>query len=156
MNFNDAAIAEIFDKVVSYAMTTGRFDRVNQHEPTNAPGGGVTCSIWVDVIRPVMESGLASTSGILQLNARVYQNFKSMPHDLIDPKITAAVCDIIGALSADFDFGGAANVRNIDLLGQHGVPLAARAGYIELDRQMNRVMTITIPIIINDMWTQEG
>ncbi len=156
MNFNDAAVNEIFDKVVSYAMTTGRFDQVNQHEPTNAPRMGMICSVWIQAIRPILASGLAATSGIVQLNARIYRNFKSMPHDVIDPEITGAVCDLMGTLSADFDFGGVANVRNIDLLGEHGVPLAAQAGYIEIDRQMFRVMTLTIPVLINDMFKQEA
>ncbi len=156
MNFNDAGVNDVFDKVISYAMTTGRFDLVNQHEPTNAPRQGLICSVWIQVIRPIMASGLAATSGIVQLNARIYRNFKTMPHDVIDPEITSATCDLIGALTADFDFGHIADVRNIDLLGEHGVALAAQAGYIEIDRQMFRVMTTTIPIIINDMFTQEA
>lgn len=155
--FNDAAVNEVFDKVISYAMTTGRFDSVNGHEPTNAPRQGVICSVWIQVIHPILASGLAATSGVVQLNARIYRNFKSMPHDVIDPEITAATCDLMGALSADFDFGTAdVDVRAVDLLGTYGVPLAAQAGYIEIDRQMFRVMTITIPIIVNDMFKHGG
>ena len=62
---------------------------------------------------------------------------------------------LIGAYSGDFDFGGEAGVRAVDLLGMTGTPLAAIAGYIEMDRKMMRVITITLPVVINDLWTQE-
>lgn len=151
-DFNDKAVNDIFDRIIGYAMASGRFDFVNQHEPVNATGSGTICSIWIERIRPIQASGLNSTSGVLQLNGRIYKNFKSQPQDAIDPDITSAVCDLIGALSADFDFGGDSNVRAIDLLGMTGTPLEAIAGYINLDRQMFRVMTLTIPVIVDDMW----
>jgi hypothetical protein len=155
VNFNEAAIAAIFDKTVSYAAASGYFDSVNAHEPKSAPGNGVTCAVWVDRIAPVRSSGLASTSGLLVLMQRVYTNFISQPFDAIDPNVLSAVSWLIGAYSADFDLGGAGGTRNVDLLGAEGVPLAAQAGYIEIDRKMNRVMTVTIPIVVNDMWSQE-
>lgn len=153
-SFNDTAINTVFDKIVSYAMSTGRFDSVNQHEPKSAPSSGISCSVWIQSIRPIRTSGLASTSGCVLFSLRIYTNFKSEPADMIDPKITAATTDIMGALSADFEFGGAAGVRNLDLLGSQGTPLSAAAGYIELDRRIFRVMTIQIPVLINDMFTQ--
>lgn len=153
-NFNDAAISGVFDKVVSYAMSTGRFDSVNQHEPKNAPGNGLTCSVWVQTIKPAKLSGLNATSGVVILYARIYTSFVAQPYDYIDPKITAATTDFMGALSGDFDFGGQFNTREVDLLGDNGVPLSAQAGYIEIDRRMFRVMTITVPIVINDMFAQ--
>lgn len=152
-NFNDAAVMTVFDKIVSYALASGRFDNVNQHEPKNAPGHGLQCSVWMDKIVPVRTSGLNATSGLVNMYARIYTNFRQQPFDMIDPNVMAATADFMGALSADFDFGGAADVRNIDLLGMTGTPLSAQAGYVEIDRQMFRVMTITIPVIINDMFT---
>jgi len=155
MNFNDAAVMTVFDKIVSYALASGRFDHVNQHEPKNAPGHNISCSVWINNILPYRPgSGLNATTGVVQLNARLYTNFRSQPYDMIDPHITAATCDLMGALTADFDFGGEAGVRNIDLLGMTGVPLSAQAGYVEIDRQMFRVITLTIPVIINDMFVQ--
>lgn len=154
MTFNDAAIDTVFDRVVSHAMESGRFDNVNQHEPTSAPHHGLQCSIWIQAIRPIQAGGLDATSGIVQLNARCYMNFKTHPHDFIDPYITAAIVDLMAALSEDFDFGGEADVRFIDLLGAYGAPLGALAGYIELDRQYYRVMTLTIPVVVNDMFIQ--
>ena len=84
-NFNDAAVMTVFDKLVSYALTTGRFDNVNQHEPKNSPGHGIQCSIWVNNIIPIRSSGLGATSGIVTLYARAYMNFRQQPFDMIDP-----------------------------------------------------------------------
>jgi hypothetical protein len=156
VNFNDVAIGQVFDKIVSYAMATGRFDVVNQHEPKNSPGTGMTCALWVQSISPTRTSGLAMTSGVVMLNARVYTSFRSQPFDMIDPNVMSATCDIIGALSGDFDLGGVANVRAVDLLGMAGTPMQATAGYVEIDKQMLRVMTITIPVLVNDMFSQEA
>lgn len=156
-NFNDAAVMTVFDKVVSYALASGRFDSVNQHEPKNAPGHGLQCSVWMNNIVPIRSGGMGVTSGIVTLYARIYTNFRQQPFDAIDPNVMSATAAMMGALSSDFDFGAQAGVRALDLLGiGSNVPLSAQAGYVEIDRQMFRVMTITIPIIINDMFIQRG
>jgi hypothetical protein len=147
----------VFDKVVSFALATGRFDHVNQHEPKNAPGRGLECSVWMNTIAPVRASGMGAVSGVVTLYARIYTNFRQQPYDSIDPQVMAAVADLMGAMAGNFDFGGAANVRAVDLLGGwSNTPLSAAAGYVEIDRQMFRVMTITIPIVINDMFVEAG
>lgn len=154
-NFNDAAIASVLDKIVSYALTSGRFDAVNQHEPKSAPGNQVTFAVWVQSIKPLPRaSGLSSTSGTILFTGRIYQNFRSQPFDMIDPTVTAACTDMMGALSADFNFGGVGGVRSLDLLGMYGPSLSAAAGYVEIDKTVYRVMTIQIPVIINDMFVQ--
>jgi hypothetical protein len=158
-NFNDAAINQVIDKIVSYALATGRFDSVNGHEPKNAPGTEMSCSVWADIIRPYAGgSGLSATSIVVEFQVRCYMSFTSRPYDMIDPKILAAVTDLMGAFSGDFNFGGVADVRYVDLLGASGggrtAGLNAKAGYVELDRHMYRIMTMIIPIIINDAFTQ--
>lgn len=157
--FNDAAINQVFDKIVSYMLSTARFKAVNQHEPKSAPGNQLTGSVWVDAIRPVPEaSGIASTSGVVDLQARIYMPFTAQPFDMIDPTVLATVTDMMGALTSDFSFGGAAGVRALDLLGMYGGGrdrgLSARAGYVEIDRHIYRVMTVFIPVIVNDMFVQ--
>lgn len=152
--FNDAAIRDVFGRLESYAMSNGRFDAVNGHEPKSAPpGNGVTYAQWVQTIKPAL-SGMGATSGLLLMNGRIYKSFTSVPYDAIDPEMTAATTDFMGQLSGDFELGGANDVRNIDLLGSTGYPLMANAGYVEIDRHMYRCMTLQIPIIINDMFIQ--
>lgn len=152
--FNDAAINAVFEKIEGYALSSGRFDTVGKHEPKNAPGNGLSAALWIQSIVPIRSSGAAATSGVVLFQFRIYTNFKQMPYDMIDPNVTAATTDLMGTLSADFDFGGVAGVRNIDLLGAYGVKMDAQAGYVDIDRSLFRVMTIRIPVVVNDMFVQ--
>jgi hypothetical protein len=152
--FNDAAINEVIDKIISYALASGRFDSVNGHEPKSAPGNNVTFALWVQSINPARLSGQAATSIVVLFQGRVYIPFTQMPYDMIDPQVLAAVTDLMGTFSGDFDFGGVADVREVDLLGANGTKLSANAGYVEIDRRMYRIMTINIPIVINDAFVQ--
>jgi hypothetical protein len=141
--------------VADHARTTGLFEKVNGHEPKNSPGSGLTAAVWVDTIDPVaLASGLAITSARVGVLVRIYTNMLQEPQDSIDPNIVAAVSILMGQYAGDFDLGGL--VRNVDLLGQHGVPLRAQAGYLEQDKKLFRVMTITVPLIVNDVWNQEA
>jgi len=152
-NFNDEAIDAVFDRIESWAMNSGRFATVNGHEPKSAPQGDVDFALWVQDIQNVGKiSGMGAASGLLTLQGRVYVPFLSQPFDAIDPRVLAATNDMMAALCADFDFDGISSVRNIDVFGSTGVKLRAQAGYVEIDRKTFRVMTITIPVIINDMF----
>lgn len=147
----------ILDAIMSHAQASGWFETVNGHEPKNAPSTrGLTAAVWIDRIEPAAPaSGLAATSARLIINLRIYSSMQMEPQDAIDPNIAAAVSALFTAYTGDFDLGGSANgVRNIDLLGQFGPGMQAQAGYLEQDRIVFRVMTITLPIIVNDAWEQ--
>jgi hypothetical protein len=146
-------ISAVLDPIVSHAMSLALFERVNQHEPKNAPGNGLSCAVWVDRIFPApAASGLACTSVMVLFNVRIYSSMLQEPQDMIDPNLIDAVDALMTAYSADFDLGG--TVRNIDLLGQFGVALSALAGYLNQDNKMYRVMTIALPVVVNDIWPQ--
>jgi hypothetical protein len=137
----------------SHALKTGRFEWVSTHEPKAAPGQGLTCAIWVDRIGPARgHSGLAATTGLLVFQVRVYTNTISDPADAIDPAMVAAVDDLMRAYSGDFELDGL--VRCVDLLGMAGTPLAAQAAYLAQDGRVYRVMTITLPLLVDDVWEQ--
>ncbi|HEV8653257.1 MAG TPA: hypothetical protein VG276_28660 [Actinomycetes bacterium] len=137
----------------SHALALGRFDRVNRHEPKSAPGNGLSAAIWVQSIRPVAAaSGLDSTTARLELSVRVYLGMLHEPQDEIDTLILEAVDALMAAYSGDFELGGL--VRDVDLLGEHGDPLAADAGYLEQDKKIYRVMVVTLPLLVNDLWSQ--
>jgi hypothetical protein len=76
----------------------------------------------------------------------------SEPQDAIDPEMLNAVDVLFTAYNGDFDLGG--EVRNIDLLGQFSNGLSAQAGYINVSGNNYRVMTITLPMVVNDAWSQ--
>jgi|ERR1051325_5983876 hypothetical protein len=147
-------ITPVLNQVASHAMKTGYFERVNTHEPKNAPGNGLTCAIWVDGIAPTRTSGLAATSVVLKLNVRVYNNMLQEPQDDIDPNVVTAVQALMNAYSGDFDLGS--TVANIDLLGSEGTPMSMQSGYLTLGTAMYRAMVVVLPIIINDVWSQSA
>jgi len=147
-------IASILDQVISHAESTGIFDGgVNGHEPKSSPGNGLTCAVWAQRIGPApLGSGLAITTGLLILNVRIYTPMLQQPYDAIDPMVIAAVDALITEYSGAFTLGG--NVRNVDLLGAYSPGLMAEAGYINQDGKLMRIMTITLPMVINDLWIQ--
>jgi hypothetical protein len=152
VTFNAAAVLALFAAVSSHAAETGLFEQVPQHEPKSAPGNGLGCAIWVAEIAPIQSSGLDQTSGKVVFNVRIYSNMLQEPQDSIDPEILSAVCTLMAEYSGSFTLGG--TVREIDLLGQFGDSLSAKAGYLTHDNRLFRVMDIVLPVIINDLFGQ--
>lgn len=144
----------IIDRLASHAKATGLFDRVNKHEPKNKPGRGLTCAIWVDRIEHARgRSGLIATDARVVLNVRVYTNMLQEPQDAIDPNVMKATDILFEKYSGDFDLGD--DSRTIDLLGMtQGHPLFSQSGYINIDNMVYRVITITVPVIVENAWTQ--
>lgn len=152
MTFDAAAVTGLFDTVTSHAASLGLFDTVTSHEPKNAPGNGLWCAVWVQSIGPVPSSGLNSVSGRVELRARIGTSMLSEPQDGIDPAVLSAVAVLLGEYAGHLTLGG--TVRAVDLLGMEGAPLSAVAGYITIGNQMSRVMEITLPVVVNDMFTE--
>lgn len=147
------AVSDIYAGVVSHARRLGVFNKVLTHEPKAAPGNGLTCSIWLNSLEPVATvSGLAVTSLRLELSIRIYENFKAQPEDEIDKRLLNATSKLMDAYTGDFQLGG--TVMDIDLLGAHGEPLRAEGGYLNQDGVLYRVVVMTLPIIIADVYTQ--
>ncbi len=143
----------LIQATLTHALKLGRFERVNGHEPKAAPGTRLTCAIWVQRISPVpTDSGLAATTARVELSVRVYSSMLAEPQDRIEPDMSAAVDALMGAYAGDFTLGG--TIRNVDLLGQAGAPMEAVAGYVTVDTTLFRIVTITVPLIVNDAWTQ--
>jgi hypothetical protein len=155
MTFDANAVTALVASVTSHAQALGIFESVNAHEPKSAPGSGLRYAVWAQEIMPLgRASGLSMTSGRVTLQGRIYGNMLQKPEDDVDPQILTAATILIGAYTGDFDFGD--TVQMVDLLGAYGVSLNAQAGYITINSSMYRVMTITVPVIINDMWDQVG
>lgn len=141
----------LLNAVVSHALASGYFARVNQHEAENPPGHGLTCSVWADRITALRSSGLNSVSTQVTFTIRI-QTLMFDPPDAIDPTVIEAVDALCGAYIADFTFGGL--IRQIDVLGAYGQPLDIRAGYLQQDGIRYRVMDIALPCIVNDLWEE--
>jgi hypothetical protein len=143
----------LLDPVVSHGLALGVFDRVNMHEPESVPGIGMTMACWLDAGTPVPAgSGLAATTMRIALVVRVFKNLLTEAPDTIDPAMMDAVSVLLDAYTGDFEFDGA--VRAIDLLGMYGEPMSFRAGYLPQGDANFRVITIVVPLIVDDVWTQ--
>jgi len=148
-------IVTILDAVQSHALASGWFTSVNGEEPKSPPDtSGLTAAVWVQDIGPARGgSGLVSTSVRLALTVRLYAGLWTEPGDAIDPNLTAALDVLLRSYSGDFTLGG--TVREVDLLGQFGDPLSAKAGYMVQSGTEYRVMDIVLPLIVDDLWDQE-
>jgi hypothetical protein len=146
----------IIDSIVSHALALGRFDRVNGAEPRNAPGPGLTAAVWNQHVGPAQgQSGLASTSALLVFNVRLYSSADASPADAIDPNMMTAEAELIDAYTGDFTFGGL--IEYVDLLGSTSPGgLHSDAGYLQMDAKTFRVRTITVPVIVADVWSQSS
>lgn len=141
------------DATETLLLKLGVFDSVNMHEPKSAPGSGITASVWIDSIRPIPRmSGLAATSAHVLLNVRCQTTLNQEPQNGIDRDLARAVDAVMNATTGDFDLGD--TVALVDLLGAYGPPLEARAGYLKQDETTFRVMGISLPLVINNVWVQ--
>lgn len=142
----------ILDALVSHAASLGRFERINEHEPKNAPGSGLTCSIVVDRVGPIQASGLASTSARIAFTMHLFASMSAVPDDLVDRQLLTVLDELFAAYTGAFTLNGL--LRQVDILGAYGTALEATAGYLSSGGNDYRVFTITLPVIVNDLWEQ--
>lgn len=135
----------------AHLFTSGYIEGVTRHEPKKAPGHGVTAAIWFMSAKP-WKSGLTSTTARVELRVRLYLPMLREPMDEIDPDMMRVLDTLMAAYSGDFTLNG--TVRNVDLLGEAGEPLQAQSGYLRQDGTMYRVVDITLPLLVNDLWDQ--
>lgn len=147
VTLDQAAGVSLFAAVESVALRTGLFARVNTHQPLNAPGVKLSCSIVLGPVVPDTGSGLAAVSLDVTFMVRVFSPMNARPLDDIDPAVLGAVSVLMGAYSAGFTLGGL--VREVDLMRMRAEP-----AYLLQDGKEFRTMAITLPVIWNDAWTE--
>ena len=146
-NFSAAQATALFKAIQSYASELGIFTNVDLHEPWNAPGSRLFCSINLGAVRPVMSSGLASVSSQVTLVIRIWSSALQKPLDGIDPEILAAASSLMGAFAGGFTLSG--TVRDIDVMA-----MSAQPAYVDFGGKPFRVVEIALPIVINDTWAE--
>lgn len=143
----------IRDALVSVAQSAGHFDAVNSHEPKVSPGSGLYCHVFANGLTPIRAGGLNTTSARLTWIMQVRCSMKREPMDDVDTDCAVAAHTLLAGLSENFGMD-IVGVRNIDLLGAHGEALGWRAGYINQDSLIFRVYDVTVPVIVNDAFSQ--
>lgn len=143
----------IVDAITSHALSTGRFEQFNGHEPRpETPMQGIVGACWPQggATAP-RASGMRSTSLVLTMQVRLYTSGQAEPRDDIDPGLIAVVAHLLDEYQGDFTLGGL--VRNVDVFGEHAAQrLGFQAGWIPSTQQ--RIMTITLPLVLSDLWQQ--
>lgn len=145
--------AEILNALLSHAKSLGVFGTVTTHEPKNAPTAKVGASIWLNSVGPYRGSGLDSTSARVEFSIRIYKNMLTEPQDDIDKDLLKALDALMTAYSGNFTLD-VDKIRAVDLLGMAGEPMSARAGYMDIDGKKFRVLVLTLPLIVDDVWSQ--
>jgi hypothetical protein len=148
VSFTKEQAEELFKDVQSIAQTLSLFQAVDTHEPENAPGTRLYCSIVLGPMRAVAAaSGLASVSGEITLIIRVWSWAMQRPLDDVDPEVLAAMAALISGLAGQFTLGG--SIRNVDLFS-----LVAAPAWAEFEGKQFRVMELPVPMVINDMFSE--
>jgi hypothetical protein len=149
---------EVLNALISHALALGVFDSVNQFEPSAEPGAGAHLTLAYDQWRP-HRSGLDSTSVVSVFSARVGVPL-TLPLETVEERVLAAHDAYVDALSGDFTLtspdDGSQLITGVDLLGESGFTLSGKAGYVPYsDGPTYRVIVVTVPLIISDVWGQE-
>jgi hypothetical protein len=133
---------------------SGFFDQVNGHEPKSAPAAGLSAALWLDTVQPnPTRSGQATVSLICTFSLRLYTSMLSEPQDAIDPRMMTACVGLMAVFCGNFGLDG--TVAAVDLLGMAGPGLTSQSGYLVIGAgQLQRVMTITIPVLIDDAFAE--
>jgi len=137
----------------------GLFRNVLGHEPKNAPGRGLSCSVFVHEITPTT-SGLNVTSLRVTFNVRLQTPMLEDPEDDIDPELVSAAVSVMAGYAGGFTLSeieaDGIDVRAIDIRGMSGAAMTAPFGYLNHDGKVYRAVVITVPIIINDVLAESA
>jgi hypothetical protein len=137
----------------------GLFRNTLGHEPKNAPGRGLTCSVFLHEIAPTT-SGLASTSLKVTFNVRLQMPMLDDPEDDIDPTLGSAAVSVMAGYAGGFSLTDVdtvgIDVRSVDIRGMAGTPMVAPFGYLDHDGKKYRAVLITVPLIINHVLTESA
>lgn len=146
-------------ELVSVAQRIGHFDTVDGHEPREAPNNALHAAFWLLSVRPAKAaSGLAHVSTVVTFMGRIYipaGDGTTLPYDGIDLDLFRATDRLMAAFNGKFTLGG--RVRNVDVFGAHSPGLSADAGYAAFGGARGkkfRIMTFTLPLIVNDMYPE--
>lgn len=147
-------VGALMDATASELGALGAFERIPLHEPKTEVTDGLSAAIWHSEIDPIPElSSLNTTAMRVELVVRLFQNMLHEPQDEIDPEMTRVVNLIFNAFHGGFTLGGL--VTQVDLIGTYGQPLRSRSGYIQHSGKLQRSISVYVPCIIANAYSQE-
>ena len=148
-------IINIQNQVLTHCQQIGVFDNVLTEEPDSLQAGTTTASIVLDSIKPDPKtSGLAQTNAIIVFKIGIWQNSTVHPHFGVPQETMLAAETLIESLHTSLTLNN--DVMTVDLFGWSSTGLDVQTGYAPFDEGIYRIVEITVPIIVNDVWTQES
>lgn len=149
MAFN---ITETLRQVQSHAAASARFSQTQLGEPFDAPvGAALLASVSMQAVSVV---GLYLDGGTKEVHTvmlRIYRDVLKQPQADGETELAIAASELMQDIAEDFTLG--ARVREVDVAGQFGQPLAADWGHITIGSTIYRIVDIVIPIIVDDSAT---
>lgn len=140
----------LVDRAASWAGKTGAFGAVGTEEPMTPPvGSNIVTGLWHQSMQPARSSGLAAVSFRVTLMMRALIRANVTGRDKIMRRATDA---FMLALLGDLSLDGAC--RTVDVFGSEGQQLSATTGYVMAADVPLRSTTITIPVIVNDLYVE--
>jgi hypothetical protein len=143
--------------ICAAGLRTAYVDTFDDHEPREAPNQGVHAACWLLSVKPVgpRVSGLGSAGTVVTYLVRLYMSANkstNVPYGEIESQMKRATAALYAQYIGDFTLGG--RVRNVDIFGHSSPGLSADAGYAKFDGADFRIMTITLPLIVNDEYEE--
>lgn len=157
MPLDPAHIEAIYNAVVDKAKVSGLFDRYNDHEPDNPPGRGLTFSALLGPLKPVgAVSGLSMSSALFELTLRLEIPRTAKSPGQTDKALLYAAVTLMAGYIGDFELAGVPDglVRNVDIHGAHSSGLGFVPGWNIAGEVPYRMGDISLPLILNDVFTQ--
>lgn len=138
----------------SHGSKLGVFERVEGFDPMNAPGSGLTLALLARRGSARPATGLSRSAALVVWIGRIMYPMPKQgePREDVDPIVLGALDKYVGSLIGAFTLGGL--VRCVDIRGMAGTPVEWDLGYVEIDRKMFRICDVTVPLIVNDVWTE--
>ena len=152
--FDAEKVAEVMSAVRSVPSGIGSLrSSAIFHEPVSAPAAVPCVALWAGPIEPVgAVSGLSEVSGRLTVMGRLYGARAERMDDKAEALLLSLTSSLLGAFAGAFTLGG--DAMFVDLLGAYGQKLTAVPGYLRQDEAFFRASELTVPIIIDPLWTE--
>lgn len=144
-------IKSTLQAIENQLLTSAYFAHVQVGEPKAPPPGPFAVSVFmqdVGVVSLTLSGTIERHSVLIRIYRRIFEDTESN----IELEMAALVSRVMSDLAGEFDLG--ATIRNVDLGGQHGAPLSARFGYVDVGGTMYRVGDISVGLIVDDSGTQ--
>jgi hypothetical protein len=152
--FDGAAVEALLAAVKTIPGKLGTFrSSVVFHEPRVVPVTLPSLALWLGPIVPIgAVSGQSEVSGRVTVQGRIFACDAQKVSDKTEEQLLTWQSALLGAFAGAFSLGGEAMM--VDLLGAYGQAMSATPGYVEYDGGTYRVSEVSVPIIIDPLWTE--